>query len=165
MLAAMKKTTDAVGPIGRELRRLREEKKLTQDALAGLAGVTRLTISNIENGKTEEPKRKVLEAVAAALEVPPERLRGEASPRTLDTHPSVSVPGSTLAPGQRRPPGLEGWLAAHKVITERELWNLDRWVAQDALNPNDPGYWDEVLQFVRKRIASRGGSGGGTPSR
>ena len=54
--------------VGRNLRRYREEKKLTQDALAEKLHVTRQAVSNWENGKNR-PDLDMLEAAAKALDL------------------------------------------------------------------------------------------------
>ena len=54
--------------VGRNIRRYREEKKLTQDALAEELHVTRQAVSNWENGKNQ-PDLEMLEAAARALDL------------------------------------------------------------------------------------------------
>jgi transcriptional regulator with XRE-family HTH domain len=51
-----------------ELRRIRNERGLSQQRLAGLAGVDKVTIVHIEGGKVS-PKVETLEKLATALEV------------------------------------------------------------------------------------------------
>jgi len=62
---------EAVGPL---IRRLREERGLTQGMLATYAGVTRSWLSLVELGRREKPERELLEKVAVVLRVPPEAL-------------------------------------------------------------------------------------------
>jgi len=59
-----------MGPelVAANLRRLREQKNLTQDALAEAAGISRLAYRNIETRKSV-PRVDTLQALAAALEV------------------------------------------------------------------------------------------------
>ena len=59
--------------ISKNIKKLRKEKNLTQDALAEKLNVTRQAISNWENDKTR-PDIDTLERMAAALEVEPEEL-------------------------------------------------------------------------------------------
>ena len=54
--------------VGRNIRRYREEKKLTQDALAEELHVTRQAVSNWETGKNQ-PDLEMLEAAAEALDL------------------------------------------------------------------------------------------------
>ncbi|WP_207742394.1 helix-turn-helix domain-containing protein [Clostridium tepidum] len=55
--------------IGENLQKLRKEKKLSLRALAEKANISKSTLSDIENGKTN-PTVTTLEKIAAALEVP-----------------------------------------------------------------------------------------------
>lgn len=62
--------------LGRNLRRLRKARRLTQDDLAELTGLTRNTISNIErnlgNSDTPgDPRLSTVYRLARALDVPP----------------------------------------------------------------------------------------------
>ncbi len=54
--------------VGKNIRRYREEKKLTQDALAEQLHVTRQAVSNWETGKNQ-PDLEMLEAAAKALDL------------------------------------------------------------------------------------------------
>jgi transcriptional regulator with XRE-family HTH domain len=65
--------------LGENLRRLRAERTLSQTELALKAGVTKLTISRIENG-IKFPHPKTLRRLAEALEVEPSDL---VSPETV----------------------------------------------------------------------------------
>lgn len=58
------------------LSRLRSERSLTQEELARKAGITKNTISNLENGHGQ-PRMGTIAAIAAALEVPLAELIGE----------------------------------------------------------------------------------------
>lgn len=53
------------------LRKIREEKKLTRDELANLSGVNKFTIQALENGltSTSNAKLSTLTALAKALNV------------------------------------------------------------------------------------------------
>ena len=53
---------------GRALRSLRQERGLTQEQLADLAGISAPTLIGIEKGKIDPPKRQTLEDVLGALE-------------------------------------------------------------------------------------------------
>ena len=56
------------------LRKLREERLMTQQDLAELARLTISTVSRIENGKTQARPRTI-RALARALEMEPMELR------------------------------------------------------------------------------------------
>ncbi len=60
------------------LRRVREGKFLSQQDLAALSGVSRVTISRLENG-AEEARFVTLRRLAQALEVEPGELVKEAA--------------------------------------------------------------------------------------
>lgn len=53
--------------MGYRLKEVREEKKMTQEELAEKSGVSRGTISAIENGTTRATTTKTLIALAQAL--------------------------------------------------------------------------------------------------
>jgi transcriptional regulator with XRE-family HTH domain len=52
------------------IKKLREEKDLTQERLAKLAGVTKPYVSMIKNGERRRPSLPVLKRLAKALGVP-----------------------------------------------------------------------------------------------
>ncbi len=55
--------------ITKNLRKLREEKKFSQEKLARLADVANNTIVKIEAGKNQNPTLDTLKKIAKALEV------------------------------------------------------------------------------------------------
>ena len=63
----------SMNDVGKNIRRYREEKKLTQDALAEKLHVTRQAVSNWETGKNQ-PDLETLEALAGALDLEPAEL-------------------------------------------------------------------------------------------
>ena len=54
--------------IGKNIRKIREEKRITQEELAGNAGLNRAYIGYIERGE-RNPSTETLEKVAKALRV------------------------------------------------------------------------------------------------
>ena len=52
------------------LRRLREDRKLTQEELAKRAKITRSHVSLLESGHRKNPSLNVLKRLAGALDVP-----------------------------------------------------------------------------------------------
>ncbi len=56
--------------ISENVRRIRKAKKLSQDKLAKLAGITLTTLVKIESGANDNPTIKTLKKIANALEVP-----------------------------------------------------------------------------------------------
>lgn len=55
--------------MGTKLKELRLSKNITQEELAKRSGVSRITIANIESGKSESVLTATLAALADALEV------------------------------------------------------------------------------------------------
>lgn len=51
------------------LRKIRENKRLSQEDLAFLSGISRRSISRIENGQIKEPSMDTLLKLSASLEV------------------------------------------------------------------------------------------------
>jgi transcriptional regulator with XRE-family HTH domain len=65
------------GNLGRNLRRAREERELTQEEVARRSGVHATEVSRIEAGK-RDPRVSTVERLAAAVNLPPgELLRQE----------------------------------------------------------------------------------------
>jgi len=62
--------------IAKNLRKLREAKKLSQERLARLADVANNTIVKIEAGKNKNPTLTTLKKIAKALEVSVDALIG-----------------------------------------------------------------------------------------
>ena len=102
-----------LGDLSRALRAARERKELTQQQLASLSGLSRLTVSELERGVCKElgvrKLKRLLQVVGFDLAlVPrredeslvPDRLGREDESRLLDLCASGSVdPGSWLAAG------------------------------------------------------------------
>lgn len=55
---------------GEKIKQLREEKRFSVRKLAKLAGLSKTTISDIENNHNPNPTRETIEKLANALEVP-----------------------------------------------------------------------------------------------
>lgn len=59
--------------VGKTIRRLRLERKLSQDVLSGLAGIGRTHLTMIENG-TKNPNFETIWKIAYALNIRPSDL-------------------------------------------------------------------------------------------
>ncbi|MEO0395711.1 MAG: helix-turn-helix transcriptional regulator [Cyanobacteria bacterium P01_A01_bin.137] len=59
--------------LGQKVRAVREERKLTQEALASLLGITRTSVTNIEKGRQKMFLHTFLE-IAQGLSVSPDAL-------------------------------------------------------------------------------------------
>jgi transcriptional regulator with XRE-family HTH domain len=66
-------TSAACAAFGRRLRDLREQRDLSQDALARLTGINRTSIWTCEHGGSN-PKLTTIERLARGLAVPPRKL-------------------------------------------------------------------------------------------
>lgn len=67
---------------GKTLRRLRQERELTQERLAAAADLTLNFVNSLEHGY-KTPGLTTLLKLAHALEVPPAELLGDFTPATL----------------------------------------------------------------------------------
>jgi len=57
-----------------KLKNVREGRGMTQRQLSIASGITQLTISMIENGRTRNPSFRTIERLAQALSVSPEMI-------------------------------------------------------------------------------------------
>ena len=76
--------TDPSNPLkilGRHVRKLRRERDLSQEDLAGAAEISRSNVSDLERGM-KEPRFLTLFSVAKALDVPPSRLLEPFDPKS-----------------------------------------------------------------------------------
>lgn len=150
----------ASGHLAANLRRLREERGLSQQQMAGLSGVPRPTWASLESGSAN-PTLAVLSKVAAALQVSieeligpprssceffpasrrPERRRGDAVVRALlpESIPGLDISRMEIAPGGTLPgiphtAGTREYLTceagAVELAVAGEVWRLG---AGDAL--------------------------------
>ncbi len=54
--------------MGYKIKEVREEKRMTQEELAKKSGISRTTISGLENGTMRFPSSKTLLSIAKALD-------------------------------------------------------------------------------------------------
>lgn len=140
--------------LARNVRQLRDARRLTQAQLARLAGIPRPTLANLESGDAN-PTLAVITRVGAALQVSveeligppratgrffaaaelPERRRGEVTVRRLlpETHPGFDIERMELPAGARMPgvphtPGTREYLTCEVGVVELavagERWRL-----------------------------------------
>ena len=64
----MPKKTQTISPLGKKIRKLRTDKKITPDQLANETGFSTDTIKKIESGKERPPVGMLLQ-ISKALEV------------------------------------------------------------------------------------------------
>lgn len=60
--------------MGYKIREVRESRGMTQEELSQVSGVSRVTISGLENGTTRATTTKTLVAIAHALKVPVDQI-------------------------------------------------------------------------------------------
>lgn len=83
---------DAFYPgFGRNIRRLRQARGLTQEALAQRVGMSRTTITNVEAGRQHVPLHALI-WIAEALKVRPAELLPDVRPPILDQVRPQDVP-------------------------------------------------------------------------
>jgi transcriptional regulator with XRE-family HTH domain len=80
------------------LRRVRRRRGLTQVELAGLAGLSSTYISMIECGRRRLTRRDHVNALAAALKVPPAEIAPSMSPWSDEWAPAPPAPASAFPP-------------------------------------------------------------------
>jgi len=66
--------------IGKRIKQLREDLDMSRENLAGQAGVTRQTVTKLEEDPAQNPKLDSLQRIASALEVSVAYLIGEGYP-------------------------------------------------------------------------------------
>ena len=103
---------DAKTIIGNFVRRLREQKKLTQDELAARTGITYQYLSGLENGR-ENFSIGILESLGKALDCSlPQLVAGAfASPSAIsivEANPRLFSPTSAVASGLESIPSATG---------------------------------------------------------
>ena len=81
--------------IGQNIRAIRKKRGLTQGRLGQLCGMTGGAISSYENGVTV-PKRRVVERIAQALDVPVDKLTQGAVPALEPAIPAAAQPSDAL---------------------------------------------------------------------
>lgn len=84
-----KKTKRRPGPVGTNIKRLRDEHDLSQKALADKAGVHPITISKLETGVSQDPDMPTIRAIADALKVDVSEItetRVESAPELIEVY-------------------------------------------------------------------------------
>lgn len=70
--------------LGKKIRAAREKKDLSLDKLAGLTGMSKGYLWELENRDNPNPSVEKIKKIALALEVPPEYLTSDAPASTPD---------------------------------------------------------------------------------
>jgi transcriptional regulator with XRE-family HTH domain len=92
---------------GRLIREKRGIEGLSQDALAGKTGLTKARISELENGKIQNPQIKTVDALCVALNIPRNE-RDQCRTATEPRLPPRLLENLALRFGHQNPDALEG---------------------------------------------------------
>ncbi|NYI79130.1 BTAD domain-containing putative transcriptional regulator [Nocardioides panzhihuensis] len=134
------------GLLGIRLRLLREERSLTQGALAEAAGVSVASIRDLEQGRTRRPRAASLRALARALDLTPEEAAEftEAPAPSRDAEDSAVVSVSVLGPTLVVRDGVALDLPEQVGLLLRRL----------ALDPGEKVGRDELLDLLWPELTS-----------
>jgi transcriptional regulator with XRE-family HTH domain len=99
----------ALADVGPRLRRVREERGVTLAGLAEATGISKSTLSRLENGQ-RRPSLELLLPIAQSHQVPLDELVG--APEAVDPRVRFAprqVHGRTVVPLTRHPGALQAW--------------------------------------------------------
>ena len=121
------------------LRRVRLRRGLTQVQLAGLAGLSYSYISMIECGRRKLTRCDHVNALAAALRVPPTEIAPAMVPGLDEWAPVPSAPGSAFPPvgddiAAARHRELAGQLMGH--VIQGDMYAAGAWLRRLARDPS-----------------------------
>jgi transcriptional regulator with XRE-family HTH domain len=145
--------------VGRTLRALREERLLSQAALAQAAGVSLATIEKIERGLVPHPRRTTLGKLARPLAVTLEELIGPPRPLTSvpPEAPAVELPAMYHASDEQRRRALAD---AGEDEISRYLAELDRQLASvgaelQTIEGQQQGNKEGLLRYLQSLLDLR----------
>jgi transcriptional regulator with XRE-family HTH domain len=121
---------------GHPLRRVRLRRGLTQAELAGLAGLSSSYISMIERGRRKLTRRDHVNALAAALRVPPAKIAPATAPGLDEWAPAPPAPAfpplrDDIAAARHRE--LAGQLMGH--VIQGDMYAAGAWLRRLARDP------------------------------
>ena len=115
--------------LGKQVLARRKEKKLSQDELGKIAGISRNYVSMIERGEAYSISKKVIDRLAVALGVTPAELTGETIQSLVLIPPSLREFGlkknlsymkidklAHIPLRGKEPKTVDGWDALYKAI-------------------------------------------------
>ena len=88
---------------GNKIKEIRESRNLTQDQLAELASLNRVTIAKYESGKVE-PGAHALSRIADALEISSDVLLGRSEPDAESVRKPLTVESRIISAGVDKMP-------------------------------------------------------------
>lgn len=92
----MRTVEDAERSIGRRVRQVRHWRGMSLKATADLAGISESYLSRIERGERQVDRRKLVEALAAALRVAPSELTGQPYPPSTEGEAEAHAAAQSL---------------------------------------------------------------------
>lgn len=120
---------DSGSPLGQQLKTVRRRRRLTQQVVADLAGISTSYLSMIENGQRPIDRRSTLEALAAALRVSPVDLG--------------ALPIGGPARDEQLGAALAGLPALEEVLTDLPVFEID----------TSPRAWPAVQEDVHRLMS------------
>ena len=122
---------DDPADVGRRLKQLREQRRITLTALAGTTGISKSTLSRLETGQ-RRPTLELLLALSKAYRVPLDDL--VAAPDVGDPRIRLKagrVKGRIVIPLTRQPEGTQAWkivIPASKTKPEPRAHDGHEWI-------------------------------------
>lgn len=149
------------------LRRVRRRRGLTLVVLAGMSGLSVPFLSMVENGQRTLTRRDHVNALAAALRVPPAEIAPSTIPGLDEWAPAPPVPASAFPPlsdeiAAARHRELAGQFMGY--VIQGDMYATGAWLRRMARDPNvNPWLLLDQLTApdtgpVRQVFASAGGS-------
>ena len=149
---------------GHPLRQARLRRGLTQVELAGLAGLSYSYISMIERGRRKLTRRDHVNALAAALRVPPAEIAPGTIPGLDEWAPAPRAPASAFPPlsddiAVARHRELAGQFIGH--VSRGDTYAAGAWLRRLARDPNVNPWLllDQLTPLSSKNSRLLGGSG------
>lgn len=121
----------AVAGVGERLRRVRTQRRMTLTAVAATTGISKSTLSRLENGQ-RRPTLELLLALSVTYRVPLDDLVG--APDVGDPRIRLKpgqVKGRTVIPLTRQPDGVQAWkivIPIDKVQPEPRAHDGHEWI-------------------------------------
>ena len=149
---------------GHPLRQVRLRRGLTQVELAGLAGLSYSCISMIECGRRKLTRRDHVNALAAALRVPPAEIAPGTVPGLDEWTPAPPAPAPAFPPlrddiAAARHRELAGQLIGY--VSRGDTYAAGAWLRRLARDPNVNPWLllDQLTPLSSKNSRLLGGSG------
>lgn len=121
----------ALDQVGSRLKGLRAQRRMTLTGLAEITGISKSTLSRLENGQ-RRPTLEILLALSLAYRVPLDDLVGapEVGDPRIRLRPGL-LKGRTVIPLTRQPDGVQAWkivIPAGKADPEPRVHDGHEWI-------------------------------------